>query len=189
MFPRSDGILLGGTHELGVWSLEPDLEAKQRIVAEHQRILQRDALTLEREQHLQIDAPTGRAGRKRRARQRVRCSEQARVEVANRSRIVHVIQQVASADAKGQVVFAVGLTAEGERSAAGSTAAGQTAATQATSATRSTPAAPRSAGAVWPCTLGPRPNGLAQPQVQTEDAGTASVVDRDERLSRQSAQC
>jgi D-amino-acid oxidase len=38
MFPRSDGILLGGTHEMGVWSLEPDLEAKQRIVAEHQRI-------------------------------------------------------------------------------------------------------------------------------------------------------
>ncbi len=38
MFPRSDGILLGGTHEMGVWSLDPDLEAKQRIVAEHQRI-------------------------------------------------------------------------------------------------------------------------------------------------------
>jgi D-amino-acid oxidase len=38
MFPRSDGILLGGTHEEGVWSLEPDLQAKQRIVAGHQRI-------------------------------------------------------------------------------------------------------------------------------------------------------
>jgi glycine/D-amino acid oxidase-like deaminating enzyme len=38
MFPRSDGILLGGTHETGVWSLEPDLQAKQRIVAEHARI-------------------------------------------------------------------------------------------------------------------------------------------------------
>lgn len=38
MFPRSDGILLGGTHETGVWSLEPDLRAKQRIVAEHARI-------------------------------------------------------------------------------------------------------------------------------------------------------
>lgn len=38
MFPRSDGILLGGTHEEGVWSLKPDLQAKQRIVAEHQRI-------------------------------------------------------------------------------------------------------------------------------------------------------
>jgi D-amino-acid oxidase len=33
MFPRTDGILLGGTHEEGVWSLEPNLEAKQRIVA------------------------------------------------------------------------------------------------------------------------------------------------------------
>lgn len=38
MFPRSDGILLGGTHEIGVWSLEPNLEAKQRIIAEHARI-------------------------------------------------------------------------------------------------------------------------------------------------------
>jgi glycine/D-amino acid oxidase-like deaminating enzyme len=38
MFPRSDGILLGGTHQEGVWSLEPDLQAKQRIVAEHARI-------------------------------------------------------------------------------------------------------------------------------------------------------
>ena len=38
MFPRSDGILLGGTHEVGVWSTEPDLQAKQRIVAEHARI-------------------------------------------------------------------------------------------------------------------------------------------------------
>lgn len=40
MFPRSDGVLLGGTHERGVWSLEPDLEAKQRILAEHARIFQ-----------------------------------------------------------------------------------------------------------------------------------------------------
>jgi D-amino-acid oxidase len=38
MFPRSDGIALGGTHEGGVWSLEPDLQAKQRIVMEHARI-------------------------------------------------------------------------------------------------------------------------------------------------------
>ena len=38
MFPRRDGILLGGTHEAGVWSLEPDLEAKARIVSEHARI-------------------------------------------------------------------------------------------------------------------------------------------------------
>jgi len=38
MFPRSDGIALGGTHEAGVWSLEPDLQAKQRIASEHARI-------------------------------------------------------------------------------------------------------------------------------------------------------
>ena len=38
MFPRSDGIVLGGTHEQGVWSLEPNLEAKQRLLAEHQKL-------------------------------------------------------------------------------------------------------------------------------------------------------
>lgn len=38
MFPRSDGIALGGTHESGVWSLDPNLEAKQRIIAGHARI-------------------------------------------------------------------------------------------------------------------------------------------------------
>jgi D-amino-acid oxidase len=35
MFPRSDGILLGGTHEEGEWSLQPNLERKAQIVAEH----------------------------------------------------------------------------------------------------------------------------------------------------------
>lgn len=35
MFPRSDGILLGGTHETGVWSLEPDLAKKHEIMAKH----------------------------------------------------------------------------------------------------------------------------------------------------------
>lgn len=38
MFPRHDGILLGGTHEEGNWSLEPDEEAKARILAEHARV-------------------------------------------------------------------------------------------------------------------------------------------------------
>jgi glycine/D-amino acid oxidase-like deaminating enzyme len=33
MFPRSDGIVLGGTHERGVETLEPDLEAEKRILA------------------------------------------------------------------------------------------------------------------------------------------------------------
>lgn len=35
MFPRSDGILLGGTFERGEWSLEPDEAALRRIVADH----------------------------------------------------------------------------------------------------------------------------------------------------------
>ncbi|HEX3526820.1 MAG TPA: FAD-dependent oxidoreductase [Thermoanaerobaculia bacterium] len=35
MFPRSDGILLGGTHEEGVWSLEPDLKRKAELLAAH----------------------------------------------------------------------------------------------------------------------------------------------------------
>jgi D-amino-acid oxidase len=35
MFPRTDGILLGGTHEIGVWTLDPNLEKKQEILAQH----------------------------------------------------------------------------------------------------------------------------------------------------------
>jgi D-amino-acid oxidase len=40
MFPRRDGILLGGTHERGEWSLEPNLEAMERILAGHMRFFQ-----------------------------------------------------------------------------------------------------------------------------------------------------
>ncbi|HEX4481004.1 MAG TPA: FAD-dependent oxidoreductase [Rudaea sp.] len=36
MFPRSDGIVLGGTHVENDWSLEPDLAKKQEIIAGHQ---------------------------------------------------------------------------------------------------------------------------------------------------------
>ena len=32
MFPRRDGILLGGTFERDVWTLEPDMAAEQRIL-------------------------------------------------------------------------------------------------------------------------------------------------------------
>jgi glycine/D-amino acid oxidase-like deaminating enzyme len=35
MSPRADGIALGGTAEEGVWSLEPDPEARRRIVEAH----------------------------------------------------------------------------------------------------------------------------------------------------------
>jgi glycine/D-amino acid oxidase-like deaminating enzyme len=35
MFSRSDGVLLGGTHEEGEWSLEPDLARKEQILAGH----------------------------------------------------------------------------------------------------------------------------------------------------------
>ena len=37
MFPRRDGILLGGTHERGDWSLEPDAVAAARILDGHRR--------------------------------------------------------------------------------------------------------------------------------------------------------
>ena len=40
MFPRHDGILLGGTHERGEWSLTPDQEAISRIVSGHQKIFE-----------------------------------------------------------------------------------------------------------------------------------------------------
>lgn len=35
MMPRADGILLGGTREMGEWSLEPNREAEERILAGH----------------------------------------------------------------------------------------------------------------------------------------------------------
>ncbi len=38
MFPRRDGIVLGGTHVRDDWSLQPDLAAKSRIVAGHARL-------------------------------------------------------------------------------------------------------------------------------------------------------
>ena len=38
MFPRSDGIVLGGTHVRGDWSLEPDLDAKNHVLAGHARL-------------------------------------------------------------------------------------------------------------------------------------------------------
>jgi glycine/D-amino acid oxidase-like deaminating enzyme len=37
MFPRSDGILLGGTFERDVWDTTPDPAAIARIVAAHKR--------------------------------------------------------------------------------------------------------------------------------------------------------
>jgi D-amino-acid oxidase len=40
MFPRSDGILLGGTHESGNWSLDPDPAAKQRILEGHRQFFE-----------------------------------------------------------------------------------------------------------------------------------------------------
>jgi len=35
MFPRADGIVLGGTHEEGNWSIAPDLDKKREILAGH----------------------------------------------------------------------------------------------------------------------------------------------------------
>jgi glycine/D-amino acid oxidase-like deaminating enzyme len=43
MMPRKDGILLGGTHERGEWSLEPNQEAIQRVVEGHTEFFQRMA--------------------------------------------------------------------------------------------------------------------------------------------------
>ena len=40
MFPRSDGILLGGTFERGNWSLEPDPEIEKRIVEGHRKFFE-----------------------------------------------------------------------------------------------------------------------------------------------------
>jgi D-amino-acid oxidase len=37
MFPRQDGVVLGGSHERGEWSLAPDPQHAQRILTQHQR--------------------------------------------------------------------------------------------------------------------------------------------------------
>jgi glycine/D-amino acid oxidase-like deaminating enzyme len=37
MFPRSDGILLGGTQERGLWTLEPNAEAEEQILQGHRQ--------------------------------------------------------------------------------------------------------------------------------------------------------
>jgi glycine/D-amino acid oxidase-like deaminating enzyme len=38
MFARRDGVLLGGTFEKGVWTLEPNLEARARIYQGHAQL-------------------------------------------------------------------------------------------------------------------------------------------------------
>ena len=38
MFPRKDGIILGGTSEKGNWSLEPDAKESERILNGHHKI-------------------------------------------------------------------------------------------------------------------------------------------------------
>lgn len=43
MFPRSDGILLGGTYETGEWSTTPDLPAKARILEAQRQLFLRMA--------------------------------------------------------------------------------------------------------------------------------------------------
>jgi D-amino-acid oxidase len=38
MFPRRDAIILGGSHEKGVWSMEPDEAQAMRILEGHKQI-------------------------------------------------------------------------------------------------------------------------------------------------------
>jgi D-amino-acid oxidase len=38
MFPRRDGVILGGTYQRGEWSVDPDPAAARRILAGHQRV-------------------------------------------------------------------------------------------------------------------------------------------------------
>jgi hypothetical protein len=37
MFPRPDGVILGGTAELDEWDTNPDPQTIQRIIAAHER--------------------------------------------------------------------------------------------------------------------------------------------------------
>ena len=41
MFPRRDGILLGGTHERNVWTLEPNVDAMQHVLDGHTQFFAR----------------------------------------------------------------------------------------------------------------------------------------------------
>ena len=41
MFPRRDGIVLGGTHERGVWDLAPDPDEQTRIITQHADIFRK----------------------------------------------------------------------------------------------------------------------------------------------------
>lgn len=47
MFPRSDGILLGGTYERGSYDLAPDPASKERILAAHRSLFTAMSRTLE----------------------------------------------------------------------------------------------------------------------------------------------
>jgi hypothetical protein len=38
MFSRRDGVLLGGTHEMGDWNLKPDMATKAAILTKHQEL-------------------------------------------------------------------------------------------------------------------------------------------------------
>jgi glycine/D-amino acid oxidase-like deaminating enzyme len=42
MMPRRDGIILGGTHDRGVWDLAPDAAATQRILAGNAKLFSAD---------------------------------------------------------------------------------------------------------------------------------------------------
>jgi hypothetical protein len=48
MFPRTDGIVLGGTYERGRFDLTPDPDARQRILAAHQCLFTQMAANLDR---------------------------------------------------------------------------------------------------------------------------------------------
>jgi hypothetical protein len=38
MFSRRDGVLLGGTHEMGDWNLQPDLKTKAAILLKQREL-------------------------------------------------------------------------------------------------------------------------------------------------------
>jgi glycine/D-amino acid oxidase-like deaminating enzyme len=40
MFPRGDGIVLGGTHESNMWSTTPDPATTDSIIASHRQVFQ-----------------------------------------------------------------------------------------------------------------------------------------------------
>jgi glycine/D-amino acid oxidase-like deaminating enzyme len=54
MFPRRDGILLGGSHERGEWGLEPDPATTRRILDENSGVFNGMRALMQQKSHRRV---------------------------------------------------------------------------------------------------------------------------------------